>query len=268
MNFRLIAPAPILSLYIKHYWFLEMEADEGVNELQRVVPNGFIELTFHFADHLRKIKFREELQPGIIISGQKTGFFDVLPTGKTQMLSIQFYPHSAGLFFDLPMHELSNETLDLQDILGPIARELEEQLHDLSTLEQRINHIEHFLLGRLSRKTEYEWNRIVHNITLLNQSNGIITVKGLANAACLSLKQHERIFKQFVGLSPKQYLKVIRFQYALFEHQQRPTQSLTQLAYSCGYYDQSHMINDFRKLSGITPRQYFTECEEPISDYF
>lgn len=98
MNFRLIAPAPILSLYIKHYWFLEMEADEGVNELQRVVPNGFIELTFHFADHLRKIKFREELQPGIIISGQKTGFFDVLPTGKTQMLSIQFYPHSAGLF--------------------------------------------------------------------------------------------------------------------------------------------------------------------------
>ena len=268
MQYRLIPPVAALSLYIKQYWFLEMDSCEGVGKLQRVVPNGFMELTFHFADHLRKIKFLDELQPGIIISGQKTGFFDVVPTGKTQMLSIQFYPHSAGLFFDLPIHELSDETIDLQDILGQIARELEEQLHDLSTLEQRINHIERFLLGRLGRKPEYAWNRIVNNIKLINQSNGTITVKGLANAACLSHKQHERVFRQFVGLSPKQYLKVIRFQYTLFEHQQHPNESLTQLAYSCGYYDLSHMINDFRDLSGITPRQYFMECDEPISDYF
>lgn len=268
MQFRLIPPAAALSRYIKQYWFLEMEAWEGAGQLQRVVPNGFVELTFHFADHLQKIKLHKELQAGIIICGQKTGFFDVLPTGKTQMLSIQFYPHSAGLFFDLPMHELSDETLDLQDVLGPIARELEEQLHNLSALGERINHIEQFLLARLNRKTEYAWNRMVHTISILNQSKGIITVKELANAACLSPKQHERVFKQLVGLSPKQYLKVIRFQHTLFEHEQHPSESLTQLAYRCGYYDQSHMINDFRELSGITPRQYFTECDKPVSDYF
>lgn len=266
MQYRLIQPVATLSLYIKHYWFLEMEACEAVGE--RVVPTGCVELTFHFADHLLKRKLTDEMQPGVIICGQKTSFFDVLPTGKISMLSVQFYPHSAGLFFDLPMHELSDETLDLQDILGTIARELEEQLHDLVTLEQRINHIERFLLSRLNRKTEHAWNRIVGNIRLINQSNGMITAKGLASEACLSSKQHERIFKQFVGLSPKQYLKVIRFQYTLFAHQQFPYESLTELAYRCGYYDQSHMINDFRELSGITPRQYFTECNQPVSDYF
>ena len=266
MNFRLIQPAISLSMYIKHYWFLEMEACEAVGE--RVIPTGYAELTFHFADHLLKRKLTDEMQPGIIICGQKTDFFDVLPTGKISMLSVQFYPHSAGLFFDLPINELANETLDLNDIIGTPARELEEQLYDLPTLEEKVKRIESFLLFRLSRKTEYSWNRISHNIKLINQSNGMITTDQLASEACLSRKQHERIFKQMVGLSPKQFLKVIRFQYALYAHQQQPNESLTELAYRCGYYDQSHMINDFRELSGITPKQYFNECSDPISDYF
>ncbi|MDD3907376.1 MAG: helix-turn-helix transcriptional regulator [Bacteroidales bacterium] len=266
MNFRLIQPTPSLSTYIKQYWFLEMEASEGVGE--RVVPNGYVELTFHFADHLRKIKLTDELQPGIIICGQKTGFFDVRPTGKTSMLSIQFFPHSASLFFDLPISQIANETLDLRDVIGAPAHELEEQLYDLHTLDDKVKYIEDFLLLRLSRKTEYAWGRIYHNILLINQSYGSIMPDRLASEACLSRKQHDRLFKQFVGLSPKKYLKVIRFQYCLFVHQRHPHESLTELAYRSGYYDQSHMINDFRELSGITPHQYFTECEAPYSDYF
>jgi AraC-like DNA-binding protein len=266
MNFRLIQPAASLSMYIKHYWFLEMEACEAVGE--RVIPTGYVELTFHFADHLLKRKQTDELQPGIIICGQKTDFFDVLPTGKISMLSVQFFPHSAGLFFNLPINEMVNETLDLKDLIGVPARELEEQLDDLPTLEDKVKHIEHFLLLRLSLKTKYAWNRISHNIRLINQSNGRIKPDQLASETCLCRKQHERIFKEMVGLSPKQFLKVIRFQYTLYAHQHYPVESLTELAYRCGYYDQSHMINDFREFSGITPKQYFNECSNPVSDYF
>jgi len=268
MYYRLIQPATSLSQYIKDYWFLEMEAGEGLESVQRVVPNGYVELTFHFADRLKKRKLTEELQPGIIISGQQTGFFDVLPTGKTSMLSVQFFPHSAALFFDIPIYELADETLDLHDTIGAVARELEEQLYDLPSLEEKVKHIEMFLVRQLSHKTEYSWNRIFHNIELINRTNGIITPGELASAACLSRKQHERLFKQLVGLPPKQFLKIIRFQNALFMRQLHPGESLTELAYRCGYYDQSHMINDFRELSGITPRQYFTDCETPYSDYF
>lgn len=266
MHFRLIQPTFALSMYIKQYWFLEMEAFEAVGE--RVVPTGYVELTFHFANHLLKRKLTDEMQPGIIICGQKTDYFDVLPTGKISMLSVQFYPHSAGLFFDLPINELKNETLDLNIIIGSTARELEEQLYALSTLEDKVKHIESFLLRRMSRKADYTWNRIFHNINLINLSNGMITTDRLASEACLSRKQHERIFKQMVGLSPKQFLKVVRFQHTLYAHQQHPLESLTELAYRCGYYDQSHMINDFRELSGKTPKQYFNECSDSASDYF
>lgn len=266
MNFRLIQPTASLSMYIKHYWFLEMEAFEAVGE--RVVPTGCPELTFHFANHLLKRKHSDELQPGIILCGQKTDFFDVVPTGKTSMLSIQFFPHSVALFFDLPINELTNETLDMGTVIGAQARELEEQLYDLPSLDDKVKHIENFLLRRLTLKQEYTWNRIYQNIRLINQCNGMVTPDQLASEACLSRKQYERIFRQMVGLSPKQFLKVIRFQYAIFAHQQYPSESLTELAYRCGYYDQSHMINDFHELAGITPRQYFSNCETLDSDYF
>ena len=266
MNFRLIPPTAALSMYIKQYWFLEMEAFEAVGE--RVVPSGCPELTFHFANHLLKRKHSDELQPGIILCGQKTDFFDVVPTGRTSMLSIQFYPHSIALFFDLPINELTNETLDMGTVIGAQARELEEQLDEIPAIEDKVKHIEKFLLRRLNRKQEYTWKRVCHNIQLINQHNGMITPDQLASEACLSRKQHERIFRQMVGLSPKQFLKVIRFQYAIYAHQQYPFESLTELAYRCGYYDQSHMINDFHDLSDITPRQYFSTCETPNSDYF
>lgn len=192
----------------------------------------------------------------------------MVPTGRTSMLSIQFYPHSIALFFDLPINELTNETLDTSAINGRQAHELEEQLHDLPSLDDKVKHIEKFLLRRLNRKQEYTWKRVCHNIQLINQHNGMITPDQLASEACLSRKQHERIFRQMVGLSPKQFFKVIRFQYAIYAHQQYPFESLTEIAYRCGYYDQSHMINDFHELSGITPRQYFSTCETPNSDYF
>jgi len=268
MQFRLIKPSPLLAPYIRQYWYLEMDASEGMQRLERVVPNGFVEMTFHFSDRLMKIAETCEMQPGVIISGQKTGFFDVLPTGRTEMLSVQFYPHSTGLFFPFPVSELTDYSLHLADAVGAVARELEEQLHELSSLEERVTHIERFLLQLLTRSSSYQWNRICHSIQLINTSKGIVPVSELADAACLSRKQHEREFKKMVGLSPKQYLKVIRFQAALYVHQQFPGASLTELAYRCGYFDQSHMINDFRQLSGITPGQYFAECEAPYSDYF
>jgi AraC-like DNA-binding protein len=62
-------------------------------------------------------------------------------------------------------------------------------------------------------------------------------------------------------------MRIVRFQYALHYKWQYPQTKLTGLAYDCGFYDQSHMINEFRDLSGKTPKQYFAECE-PYSDYF
>lgn len=266
MKFRLISPTPSLAKYIKHYWFLEMEAGNAVGE--RVIPSGYVELTFHFADRLIKRKIIDEMQSGIVLSGQKTNYFDVVPTGKIAMLTVQFFPHSAGLFLDMPVCVLENLTLDAKEVFGRAAASLEEQLFELPSLELRIRLIEQFLLNRLAGKSEYDRDRMFRVIQMINQSNGVIGLEQLASKACLSRRQLDRVFQQWVGLSPKQFLRVVRFQYSLHVHQRYPADSLTALAYRCGYYDQSHMISDYKDLSGISPGQFFAQCEQAGSDYF
>lgn len=89
----------------------------------------------------------------------------------------------------------------------------------------------------------------------------------LASHACFSRKQYERMFTENIGLTPKQFMRVVRFQYAIYRRSADKNLTLTSLAYECGYYDQSHMINEFREFSGVAPREFFASCEA-MSDYF
>lgn len=93
-------------------------------------------------------------------------------------------------------------------------------------------------------------------IKLINTSKGNITIDFLASNTCLSRKQFERIFQAHIGISPKQYLKIVRFQNAIFIKQNSKAITLTDLAYESGYYDQSHFIKEIKDLAGKTPKNY------------
>ncbi len=88
------------------------------------------------------------------------------------------------------------------------------------------------------------------------ERKGNVSVSNLAGEYGLSNRQFERRFKEFAGLSPKLYSRIIRFQ-AATEHKLDRARDLTEIAYACGYYDQSHFINDFRQFSGYSPKEYF-----------
>jgi transcriptional regulator GlxA family with amidase domain len=110
-------------------------------------------------------------------------------------------------------------------------------------------------------------NRIMHCIQIVDKQKGMVSIDHLADKACLGRKQLERNFKEFIGSTPRQFLKVIRFQNSLFQKSLCKELTITELAHQCGYFDQSHMINDYKELSGMTPGEYFIECD-PVSDYF
>ena len=108
-----------------------------------------------------------------------------------------------------------------------------------------------------------------------------INIPQLSEAACLSSKQFGRVFADHVGTTPKEYLRIVRMQRALFLLQQDVTLPFVQVAYECGYSDQSHMIKEFklfsgytpasqgkfRRAMGYTPAEYLSVCA-PYSDYF
>ncbi|MCA1758849.1 MAG: helix-turn-helix domain-containing protein [Bacteroidales bacterium] len=158
--------------------------------------------------------------------------------------------------------------MPLKFIVNSEASELESRLSAAETFRERVTLAEKFLLtGLVNNYKPFEFKRINHCLLEINRSKGMVSPEELSALACLSRKQLERNFSAFVGTSPKQFLKTVRFQNALHTKFRQKSMSLIQLAFDCGYYDQSHMINDFKSLSGFTPGEYFSCCE-PYSDYF
>ena len=95
----------------------------------------------------------------------------------------------------------------------------------------------------------------------------MINVSTLLQIACLSDKQLSRIFAEYVGSMPKEVIRIVRLQRALYSLQNSATENFTQLAYECGFYDQAHLIKEFKTFSGYTPKEYLLVCD-PYSDYF
>lgn len=268
VSFHLSKPSSILSQYVKHYWAIEDCLVNGKEHIQRVVPNGLIELMIYMDDIPKSLDENRHFSENIFLSGQKKGFYDIAVTGKLSLFTISFHPYGARLFFDVPSNEFFDQNIPLKYLLKGKVAEVEYKLRKTVTFKEKISVIEKFLINQLRNSTkEYETNRIIKSVALINKSKGLIDIEALSSSACLSRKQYERTFAEYVGSSPKQFLRTIRFQSTLLEKQRNKSIDLTELAYMCGYYDQSHMINDYKLLSGKTPSQYFSECE-PYSDYF
>lgn len=260
-EFRIISPTAVLAPYVKYYWLLKTENNPAV---ARTVPTGMMNLIFHRGQRLLSIH-KNELHPRAFLSGQERTFADLKYDGQVDMISVVFRPAGVRAFFSLPANKAVGLRLTAEDMEDKELSALERSL--ISTEDDRlcILLIEQFLLKRLTRLTEHNLKRGESAIRLINA--GRTDIAQLADTACLSSKQFGRIFSEHVGANPKEFSRTIRFQRALHILENNPQIPLTVLAYECGYFDQSHMIKEFKTLSGYTPSEYIAVCL-PHSDYF
>lgn len=268
MSYYISKPSLFLSQYVKQYWAIEDCLPKGSEHIQRVVPNGLMELMFYLGDKPKALDENKHLSENSILSGLQKSYYDIVVSGKLSLFSISFQPYGAKLFFNIPSNEFYDQNIPFKYLLKDKADELEFELYKSVTFEEKIYIVEKFLINQLQKRNkEYEIKRIMNSVALINQSKGVIDIETLSSSVCLCRKQYERTFAEYIGSSPRQFLRTVRFQNTLQEKQRNKSIQLTELAYTCGYYDQSHMINDYKLLSGKTPTQYFSECE-PYSDYF
>ncbi|MGK7397489.1 MAG: DUF6597 domain-containing transcriptional factor [Candidatus Cyclobacteriaceae bacterium M3_2C_046] len=265
--FNLIAPSLQLQPFIRYYWFYEGTA-QPENNATRVLPTGSIEVTFHLGNRLTNLKDGQvEDQPLVLVCGQHSRYFDVMSQGLVRMISIYFKPHGARVFFQMPMQEVENQTVALTEFWLAEVVELQEKLFYCRNEGEAICFIELYLMKKLQEKKYYDFKRLDQAVRHINYNKGKISLDELAEITCWSSKQFERQFSSFVGMKPKKFLRMVRFQAALYRFQRQGFNSLTELAHHCGYYDQSHFINDFKLLSGYTPSQFFKN-QDVYSDYF
>lgn len=268
MKYNISKPSFHLSKFIKHYWTLENCIPDGKEHIQRIVPSGLLELVFYFDDKPTAVNRNKSINDITMITGQLNDYFDIKITGKISLFSIIFQPHGLSAFLDIPLQELYNQNVPFKLISKDDINEIETKLFEAKSFTERITVVENYFLKLLKNKgLKYNFERISNSICKINQLKGLVEINDLAFEACYSRKQFERNFSNLIGTSPRQFLKIIRFQHAIDRKSKDKSINFTDLTYQCGYYDQAHMINDFQKLSGMTPKQYFNDCE-PYSDYF
>lgn len=259
MNYKTYSPNTQLDAFVKCYWTLEAAAENNPNR-QRIVPDGCLEMIFHFADLYKQFlpDGSALIQPRCFVFGQITIPLQIEPTGTTGIFSVRFRPAGFIPFASMPLKEMENRAVPMEVLFENGGKEISEAIVKAKTTEDRIVLIETFLLTQL-RLPETTDRVARESVQALLQLNGQLRVEELAGQLNISRRQLERRFAERIGMSPKQLSKVIRLQAALQLMSQKQFHNLTSLSYETGYFDQAHFIKDFKEFTGISPKQFYAD---------
>ena len=218
----------------------------------RVLPDTCAELFINYTTTPLAI-IGNELYKQSIITFRMSRYMDVQMRKGAGCMAICFQPGMAYRFFHLPMHTCSDGIVRLADVWRGMAAEIEDKLANAQDNATRVAIVQQYLLGQLAQSKDDK--QVAHCLELIQLSAEALSVKQVTGNAGVSQRQLSRKFQQCLGISPKEYLRVTRFIRSLQHLKRYPDQSLTDLAYESGYYDQAHFIRDYKAYTGHTPRE-------------
>lgn len=258
---RFVKPAPSLEPFVRFY----SERRVRLRELTVVHPvhaRTFPMLEFIFGDPFKVIygDHRDSrMSPRSVIVGAQTrpnAFLDI--SGTVDCFVIMFQPDGMHRLFSLPMDELTDMDFDARAVLGPAIGGLEQRLADCASFEERAAVADMFLLRQSARA--HALAGVSAAASRILRARGVLRIAPLAADAGLSLRQFERKFVKQVGVRPKLFARIARFE-AVLDRKARSLRSWADVAHEFGYFDQMHMIHDFEAFTGQTPTQTLNHLE-------
>jgi len=168
------------------------------------------------------------------------------------VVQIIFHPGALASLLGTPAKEFTNRYLHAEEIFSTELNLVNEQLHFAKGYDQMIGIVEQFVIS-LAKKQRKNHRSMASLFDYLSQQHEIPSVDWLADQACLSPKQFERIFKEQTGVNPKLYLRIARFDRA-FRYKNKFTHyDWLRVAIECGYHDYQHLVRDYKSFTGLTP---------------
>ena len=190
-------------------------------------------------------------QPLTAVIGPQVSRVNIKVENQLSAVRVDFLPGGLYRMLGIPMNELFDGGFDALDFFGVEMRHINEQLQQTSDLEKCKNIVEKFLLNKIAKLKQFLPFDSAINVLLNN--HGDVAINKIASLSCLSLKQFERKCKERLGMTPKLYARILKFSKAYRLHESFPNLSWIKIAYEAGYYDQMHMIRDFKEFAGVNP---------------
>jgi len=239
---------------IERIWTLEGHARDLDGSLQPILPDGRPELVVRFGDAFSRVSETGALvrQPGVLWAGQLRRQLVVQPSGRISVVGVRFHPHAGRALLRTAQHELADCTPGLHELAPALAAALERVRDSAATLTAAATDVERIVVRHIDpARLDARIGWVVDTIT---RRRGLISVDAVAATAGLTRRHLERRFREDVGISPKRFARIIRFQRALqFLEQSDASNRGALTAAACGYADQAHFVRDFHDLAGTTP---------------
>lgn len=257
MSLTIIKPSSLLKPYVIAFWDYE-NLFEGDNVALSILPDTATYLCFLYAELLTTAHKQQTFTTRSGLAGFQSFRSDLGGLGNVSGVSARLTPWGLNVFCRGIVRDCAERRVDCRDIFPKYSIEaIEDKLALKKNTYERVQCVEQFLLSILNRNNE---DLLIQTACQeLNRANGNDSIVMLAQKLGLSKRTLERRFQLHIGTTPKKYARIVRLRNALFQRQ--TLSSWVDVAYFTGYYDQSHMINDFQELYGLSPELLYPQIE-------
>jgi AraC-like DNA-binding protein len=264
-NYHFTKPVGPLSGFVERFWHLR---DAPAHGKERIMPGGTMELVINLQEDEFRIydansSDRFKRFSGSVISGAHGRPFVIDTRTHAAIIGVHFRPGGAFPFLNAAAHELAGTHVDLMALWGQSAVKLRERLCAGVNPGERIRLLERALTAHLFKPLEHH-PAVEFALHAFERIHAGPAVRDVAQAAGISHRRFIQIFEREVGLSPKMYSRLRRFQRTLDLAQRMTGPEWARLALDCEYCDQSHFIRDFQIFSGLSPKNYLRQRSENL----
>ena len=243
-------PGRPLGQIVDRLWHVESTASQA--EPDTICPDGRAEIIVHVGAPMRERRNGSERpQPRHLLVGQMERPVTVAPTGAVRMVGATLAPAALYQLLPMPQQRLAGQIVDLESIWGRWTRQTAERIAATSGPGAALDCFERSLEALLaSRDHDPDIATMALVVTRLERSGGRASVAALAAHCGLGRRQFERRFREQIGLSPRLFGRIVRFQRAF---RTLGRESGASVAARCGYADQAHLVREVRRFAGVTP---------------
>lgn len=267
MTYHQLPPPPYLQSYIRYFWTLESSDNSLAPKTLGPLADGCPGLFFQPSEKGVFFDQYHKKLPQVFIYGQTVKRTAIYLIGNFETLGISFFPNALKSIFGFNAREHTDACLDLNLLSATRSINLSEQLLNAPSAIDQMKALSAWLFSLVNKNkatadpvTNYALSQII-------QSNGKVALRELQKNLRLSERSFERRFEQQVGISPKMYSRVCRFQASLNQLKGNNYTKLSDIAFDNGYTDQSHFIRTFKEFAGCSPSEFQKQSYEVVGDF-
>ncbi|MET0232532.1 MAG: helix-turn-helix transcriptional regulator [Rhodanobacteraceae bacterium] len=272
MKFATIHPGPPLASLIESIW--DWDAPAAAHRFERMLPLANASLIINLAEDETRVYDDDAMRRcesfgGAALDAPRHRSFVIDTAEQVRVMGVVFRCGAAAAFFRERMDTIANAHVDLDDLVSARFRGVRERLLDARGSRARIATLCRWLVC-VARDAAMP-RAVVHAVAFLRDAPALARVADVCRESGYSQRRFGTLFREHVGMSPKRYARMQRFRAVVDSVQHGRRVEWTRVAHDCGFYDQPHLVREFRAFSGMTPTEYAAQRGEyanhvPLAD--